>query len=81
MVWYPCRDWDIRKSWLIWRRISTGRGGTYPETRYQTFCKAAADLVSTESDVIWVDKDKFHWDEKEILEYMLSVLKEHDILG
>lgn len=23
------------------------KGGTYPETRYQTFCKAAADLVST----------------------------------
>ena len=24
----------------------SGRGSTYPETRYQTFCKAAADLVS-----------------------------------
>ena len=22
------------------------RGGTYPETRYQTFCKTPADLVS-----------------------------------
>ena len=52
-----------------------------PETRYQTFCKAAADLVSTGVGCDLVDKDKFHWDEKEILEYMLSVLKEHDILG
>lgn len=56
--------------------------GTYPETRYQTFCKAwQLTWFRRESDVIWVDKDKFHWEKKEILEYMLSVLKEHDILG
>ena len=45
------------------------------------FAKRQLTWFRRESDVIWVDKDKFHWDEKEILEYMLSVLKEHDILG
>ena len=49
------------------------------DTRH--FAKRQLTWFRRESDVIWVDKDKFHWDEKEILEYMLSVLKEHDILG
>ena len=48
------------------------------DTRH--FAKRQLTWFRRESDVIWVDKDKFHWDEKEILEYMLSVLKEHDIL-
>lgn len=49
------------------------------DTRH--FAKRQLTWFRRESDVTWVDKDKFHWDEKEILEYMLSVLKEHDILG
>ena len=49
------------------------------DTRH--FAKRQRPGFRRESNVIWVDKDKFHWDEKEILEYMLSVLKEHDILG
>ena len=47
----------------------------------RNYAKRQLTWFRRESDVIWVDKDKFHWDEKEILEYMLSVLKEHDILG
>ena len=48
------------------------------DTRH--FAKRQLTWFRRESDVIWVDKDKFSFDEEKILEYMLSVCKERDII-
>ena len=45
------------------------------------FAKRQLTWFRREQDVIWVDKEQFHWNEAEILEYMMSVLKEQDLLG
>ena len=47
----------------------------------ETFAKRQLTWFRREQDVIWVDKEQFHWNEAEILEYMMSVLKEQDLLG
>ena len=49
------------------------------DTRH--FAKRQLTWFRREQDVIWVDKEQFHWNEAEILEYMMSVLKERDLLG
>lgn len=49
------------------------------DTRH--FAKRQLTWFRREPDVIWVDKDKFGFDEKKILEYMLSVCKEKAITG
>lgn len=49
------------------------------DTRH--FAKRQLTWFRREKDVIWVDKEQFHWNEAEILEYMMSVLKERDLLG
>ena len=48
------------------------------DTRH--FAKLQLTWFRRESDVIWVDKDKFAFDEEKILEYMLSVCKEREII-
>ena len=84
-----CHRGMVSMQGLGYKEILAYLDGEYPleeavrilkrDTRH--FAKRQLTWFRRESDVIWVDKDKFHWDEKEILEYMLSVLKEHDILG
>ena len=84
-----CHRGMVSMQGLGYKEILAYLEGEYPleeavrilkrDTRH--FAKRQLTWFRRESDVIWVDKDKFHWDEKEILEYMLSVLKEHDILG
>ena len=48
------------------------------DTRH--FAKRQLTWFRRESDVIWVDKDRFNWDEKEILKYMTDILEERGIL-
>ena len=84
-----CHRGMVSMQGLGYKEILAYLEGEYPleeavrilkrDTRH--FAKRQLTWFRRESDVIWVDKDKFHWDEKEILEYMLSVLKAHDILG
>ena len=45
--WSPCRDLDTKKSWPIWmENIRLEEAVQYPQTRYETFCKTPAHLVS-----------------------------------
>ena len=44
------------------------------------FAKRQLTWFRRESDVIWVDKDKFAFDDEKILEYMLSVCRERKII-
>lgn len=48
------------------------------DTRH--FAKRQLTWFRREKDVIWVDKDKFDWNEEKILDYMLSVLRERGLL-
>lgn len=48
------------------------------DTRH--FAKRQLTWFRRESDVIWVDKDKFAFDDEKILEYMLSVCRERKII-
>ena len=48
------------------------------DTRH--FAKRQLTWFRREQDVIWVDKEAFHWDETEILKYMCNVLRERGIL-
>lgn len=48
------------------------------DTRH--FAKRQLTWFRRESDVVWVDKDKFAFDDEKILEYMLSVCKEREII-
>lgn len=47
------------------------------DTRH--FAKRQLTWFRREQDVIWVDKEQFHWNEGEILKYMQNVLKEREI--
>ena len=49
------------------------------DTRH--FAKRQLTWFRRESDVIWVDKDKFAFEDEKILEYMLSVCRERKIIG
>ena len=48
------------------------------DTRH--FAKRQLTWFRRESDVIWVDKEKFDWDEKGILKYMKHICEERKIV-
>ena len=49
------------------------------DTRH--FAKRQLTWFRRESNVVWVDKDKFAFNDEKILEYMLSVCRERKIIG
>ena len=83
-----CHRGMVSMQGLGYKEILAYLEGEYPleeavrilkrDTRH--FAKRQLTWFRREADVIWVDKEKFHWDEEEILKYMLNVLKERDIL-
>ncbi len=48
------------------------------DTRH--FAKRQLTWFRRESNVVWVDKDKFAFNDEKILEYMLSVCRERKII-
>ena len=84
-----CHRGMVSMQGLGYKEILAYLEGEYPleeavrilkrDTRH--FAKRQLTWFRREQDVIWVDKEQFHWNEAEILEYMMSVLKEHDLLG
>ncbi|MDO5798070.1 MAG: tRNA (adenosine(37)-N6)-dimethylallyltransferase MiaA [Eubacteriales bacterium] len=49
------------------------------DTRH--FAKRQLTWFKREQDVIWLDKEEFHWNENEILEYMLKILRERGMIS
>ena len=49
------------------------------DTRH--FAKRQLTWFKREQDVIWLDKEEFHWNESEILEYMLKILRERGMIS
>lgn len=84
-----CHRGMVSMQGLGYKEILAYLEGEYPleeavrilkrDTRH--FAKRQLTWLRREQDVIWVDKEQFHWNEAEILEYMMSVLKEQDLLG
>ena len=84
-----CHRGMVSMQGLGYKEILAYLEGEYPleeavrilkrDTRH--FAKRQPTWFRREQDVIWVDKEQFHWNEAEILEYMMSVLKEQDLLG
>lgn len=84
-----CHRGMVSMQGLGYKEILAYLDGEYPleeavrilkrDTRH--FAKRQLTWLRREQDVIWVDKEQFHWNEAEILEYMMSVLKERDLLG
>ena len=84
-----CHRGMVSMQGLGYKEILAYLAGEYPleeavrilkrDTRH--FAKRQLTWFRREQDVIWVDKEQFHWNEAEILEYMMSVLKEQDLLG
>ena len=84
-----CHRGMVSMQGLGYKEIIAYLDGEYPleeavrilkrDTRH--FAKRQLTWFRREQDVIWVDKEQFHWNEAEILEYMMSVLKEQDLLG
>lgn len=84
-----CHRGMVSMQGLGYKEILAYLEGEYPleeavrilkrDTRH--FAKRQLTWFRRERDVIWVDKEQFHWNEAEILEYMMSVLKERDLLG
>lgn len=84
-----CHRGMVSMQGLGYKEIIAYLEGEYPleeavrilkrDTRH--FAKRQLTWFRREQDVIWVDKEQFHWNEAEILEYMMSVLKEQDLLG
>ncbi len=84
-----CHRGMVSMQGLGYKEILAYLDGEYPleeavrilkrDTRH--FAKRQLTWFRREQDVIWVDKEQFHWNEAEILEYMMSVLKERDLLG
>ena len=84
-----CHRGMVSMQGLVYKEILAYLEGEYPleeavrilkrDTRH--FAKRQLTWFRREQDVIWVDKEQFHWNEAEILEYMMSVLKERDLLG
>lgn len=83
-----CHRGMVSMQGLGYKEILAYLEGEYPleeavrilkrDTRH--FAKRQLTWFRREQDVIWVDKEQFHWNEAEILEYMMSVLKERDLL-
>lgn len=84
-----CHRGMVSMQGLGYKEILAYLEGEYPleeavrilkrDTRH--FAKRQLTWFRREQDVIWVDKEQFHWNEAEILECMMSVLKEQDLLG
>ena len=84
-----CHRGMVSMQGLGYKEILAYLEGEYPleeavrilkrDTRH--FAKRQLTWFRREQDVIWVDKEQFHWNEAEILEYMMSVLKEQDLFG
>lgn len=84
-----CHRGMVSMQGLGYKEILAYLEGEYPleeavrilkrDTRH--FAKRQLTWFRREQDVIWVDKEQFYWNEAEILEYMMSVLKEQDLLG
>lgn len=84
-----CHRGMVSMQGLGYKEILAYLEGEYPleeavrilkrDTRH--FAKRQLTWFRREQDVIWVDKEQFHWNEAEILEYMMNVLKERNILG
>lgn len=84
-----CHRGMVSMQGLGYKEILAYLEGEYPleeavrilkrDTRH--FAKRQLTWFRREQDVIWVDREQFHWNEAEILEYMMSVLKEQDLLG
>ena len=84
-----CHRGMVSMQGLGYKEILAYLEGEYPleeavrilkrDTRH--FAKRQLTWFRRGQDVIWVDKEQFHWNEAEILEYMMSVLKEQDLLG
>lgn len=82
-----CHRGMVSMQGLGYKEILAYLEGEYPleeavrilkrDTRH--FAKRQLTWFRREPDVIWLDKDKFHWDEKEILEYMLTTCQEREI--
>lgn len=82
-----CHRGMVSMQGLGYKEILAYLEGEYPldeavrilkrDTRH--FAKRQLTWFRKESDVIWLDKDKFHWDEKEILDYMLTICQEREI--
>ena len=83
-----CHRGMVSMQGLGYKEILAYLEGEYPleeavrilkrDTRH--FAKRQLTWFRRESDVIWLDKDKFHWDEKEILEYMINICRERNMI-
>lgn len=83
-----CHRGMVSMQGLGYKEILAYLEGEYPleeavrilkrDTRH--FAKRQLTWFRRESDVIWVDKDRFNWNEKEILKYMTDILEERGIL-
>ena len=83
-----CHRGMISMQGLGYKEILAYLEGEYPleeavrilkrDTRH--FAKRQLTWFRRESDVIWVDKEKFDWDEKEILKYMKHICEERKIV-
>ena len=83
-----CHRGMVSMQGLGYKEILAYLEGEYPleeavrilkrDTRH--FAKRQLTWFRRESDVIWVDKEKFDWDEKEILNYMKRTCEERKII-
>ena len=83
-----CHRGMVSMQGLGYKEILDYLDGVYPleeavrilkrDTRH--FAKRQLTWFRRESDVIWVDKDKFNWDEKEILDYMVNICRESNLI-
>lgn len=83
-----CHRGMVSMQGLGYKEILDYLDGVYPleeavrilkrDTRH--FAKRQLTWFRRESDVIWVDKDKFNWDEKEILDYMVNICRERNMI-
>ena len=85
---HGCHRGMVSMQGLGYKEILAYLEGEYPleeavrilkrDTRH--FAKRQLTWFRREQDVVWVDKEEFHWDEAEILKYMCNVLRERGIL-
>ena len=83
-----CHRGMVSMQGLGYKEILAYLEGEYPleeavrilkrDTRH--FAKRQLTWFRRDSDVIWVDKEKFDWDEKEILKYMKHICEERKIV-
>nr|WP_296157287.1 tRNA (adenosine(37)-N6)-dimethylallyltransferase MiaA [uncultured Blautia sp.] len=83
-----CHRGMVSMQGLGYKEILDYLDGVYPleeavrilkrDTRH--FAKRQLTWFRRESNVIWVDKDKFNWDEKEILDYMVNICRERNMI-